>query len=79
MGSHRICLFLEGTPELPENIDSKRIVELMRKYDATFQYYDVLQDLEMKAKIVEYTSWVTYPQLFVNNKLLGLLLFFLII
>ncbi|MCP9264673.1 Glutaredoxin 3 [Dirofilaria immitis] len=60
-----LMLFMKGTPDKPQCGFSNQIVSLLRGVDADFSSFDVRQGLK------EYSHWPTYPQLYLNGKLVG--------
>ncbi|KAM3716996.1 Glutaredoxin [Dirofilaria immitis] len=66
-----LMLFMKGTPDKPQCGFSNQIVSLLRGVDADFSSFDVLEDDEVRQGLKEYSHWPTYPQLYLNGKLVG--------
>jgi len=67
-----IMLFMKGSPDNPNCGFSRRIVEMLRGAGVTkMGHFDILQDNEVRQGLKEYSSWPTYPQLYINGSLVG--------
>ncbi|MDG2287498.1 MAG: Grx4 family monothiol glutaredoxin [Candidatus Marinimicrobia bacterium] len=66
-----IVLFLKGTKDMPVCGFSKTVVNLLNHYGVDFKDVNILEDPEMKIALSELSGWPTFPQLFVQGKLLG--------
>ena len=69
--SDKVYLFMKGSPAAPECGFSRQAVALMAKYDLTYSTFDVLSDPEIRAGIKTFGNWPTFPQLYINAKLVG--------
>ena len=66
-----IVLFLKGTKDMPVCGFSKTVVNLLNHYGVDFKDVNILEDPEMKVALSELSGWPTFPQLFVEGKLIG--------
>ncbi len=68
----RVMLFMKGDPEAPQCGFSARMVELLRAngFD-DFGSFNVFADPEVREGIKSYSNWKTFPQLYVEGKLIG--------
>ena len=67
-----LMLFIKGTPELPRCGFTKELLMLLNKAKITdFQTFDILQDEVVRQKLKEFSSWQTYPQIYVNGQFIG--------
>ena len=68
-------LFLKGSPSAPQCGFSKRMISLLNRYVGTcidsFGYFDIFSDSEVREGLKAWSKWPTYPQLYVNGKLIG--------
>src|SRR5215467_3028920 len=71
IGRDRVMLFMKGTPQFPQCGFSAAVVGMLKQTGARFGSYDILTDPEMREGLKEYSSWPTYPQLYVEGKLIG--------
>eukprot|EP00753_Platysulcus_tardus_P003368 PLAT12427.1.p1 GENE.PLAT12427.1~~PLAT12427.1.p1 ORF type:complete len:509 (-),score=163.42 PLAT12427.1:1402-2730(-) len=67
----RIMLFMKGTPEEPRCGFSRKMVAIMAATEVSYSTYDILRDRLLRNRIKDYKEWRTFPQLYVDGKLLG--------
>lgn len=66
-----IMLFMKGDKFLPQCGFSSRMVELLNERNAAYTTFDILEDEDVRQGLKEYSKWPTFPQLYVNGKLIG--------
>jgi len=69
--SNRIVLFMKGNRAFPRCGFSAKVVDLLEQHETEFLDVDVLANPELKVGLKEYANWPTFPQLFVDGKLVG--------
>lgn len=69
--SSKVYIFMKGTAEEPKCKFSRALMEIVRKYTVTFKTFNILEDLELREGLKRISGWKTYPQVYVNGKLLG--------
>jgi monothiol glutaredoxin len=69
--SHRVLLFMKGTPAFPQCGFSHQAVQLLRHYAVQFESINVLEDMAIREGIKEYSNWPTIPQLYVGGEFVG--------
>ena len=69
--SHKVVLFVKGTPQAPQCGFSAATMELFKKLGAEFHSVDVLSNPELRRALPEYSKWPTFPQVFIDGKLIG--------
>jgi monothiol glutaredoxin len=67
----RVMLFMKGNPSMPQCGFSAAVVSVLKDVGAPFGSYNILSDPELREGLKEYSSWPTYPQLYVDGKLIG--------
>ena len=67
----RIMLFMKGSPAMPQCGFSAAVVGVLKEVGVPFESYNILADVELREGLKEYSSWPTYPQLYVDGKLIG--------
>ena len=67
----RVMLFMKGNPSMPQCGFSAAVVGVLKELGAKFGSYNILADPELREGLKEYSSWPTYPQLYVDGKLVG--------
>ncbi len=71
INSHKVFLFMKGTPAEPQCGFSFKVVEVLHSLKIPFGSFDILSDDLIRSGVKEYASWPTYPQLYVHGKLIG--------
>ncbi len=66
-----VVLFMKGTPDFPQCGFSMRTVEALRACGIDFAYVDVLAEPEVRQNLPAYSNWPTFPQLFIQQELVG--------
>ena len=66
-----VVLFMKGTPLFPQCGFSSRAIAILEHLGVTYETVDVLQDMEIRSGIKEYSDWPTIPQLYVKGEFLG--------
>lgn len=70
--NNKVMLFMKGSPAQPQCGFSARIVKILAKYDGLdYAHFDIYTDEELREGMKKYSNWPTYPQLYVNGKLVG--------
>ena len=67
----RVMLFMKGNPAMPQCGFSAAFVNVLKETGVTFDSYNILADPELREGLKEYSSWPTFPQLYVDGKLIG--------
>ena len=68
---NKIVLFMKGTKEMPVCGFSKTVVSVLDHYGVDLHDVNILGHEDMRPALAELSGWPTFPQLFVNGKLLG--------
>ena len=69
--SNEVCLFMKGTPEVPQCGFSLAISNMLKHLEVNFKGINVLEDLELRDGIKEYSDWPTIPQLYIKEEFIG--------
>jgi monothiol glutaredoxin len=67
----RVMLFMKGNPAMPQCGFSAAVVGVLKEIGAPFESFNILADQELREGLKEYSSWPTFPQLYVDGKLVG--------
>ena len=67
----RVMLFMKGNPAMPQCGFSAAVVGVLKEEGVEFASYNILADSDLREGLKEYSSWPTYPQLYVDGKLVG--------
>ena len=68
---NKICLFMKGTPEVPQCGFSLAVSNILKHLNVEFTGVNVLDDDDLRQGIKQYSDWPTIPQLYVKKKFLG--------
>ena len=66
-----VVLFMKGTPLFPQCGFSSRAVSILDHCGVAYEGVDVLQDMEIRQGIKEFSDWPTIPQLYVKGEFVG--------
>ncbi|MBI4432299.1 MAG: Grx4 family monothiol glutaredoxin [Candidatus Omnitrophica bacterium] len=71
INSNKVVLFVKGSPQAPQCGFSAATMELFKKMNVPFHSVDILANPEIRSTLPTYSHWPTFPQVFVNGKLVG--------
>jgi len=67
-----LMLFVVGTPQAPQCKFTKELFQLLNRIHVTnYKYFDIMTDEDVQEQLKVYSSWKTYPQIYVNGQLIG--------
>ena len=66
-----IVLFMKGTALFPQCGFSSRAVAILDHLGVEYDSVDVLQDMEIRSAIKQFSDWPTIPQLYVKGEFVG--------
>jgi monothiol glutaredoxin len=66
-----IILYMKGTPQAPQCGFSARTVQALMACGERFAFVNILDNDELREGLKVYSSWPTYPQLYINGELVG--------
>ena len=69
--SHKVVLFVKGTPQAPQCGFSASTMALFQKMNVPFHSVDILANPDIRSTLPQISNWPTFPQIFVNGKLVG--------
>lgn len=71
VSDHRLVLFAKGTKDQPMCGFSHRAIHVMNLIGEPFEVVNIFDDASIRPALVEFSSWPTTPQLFVDGELIG--------
>ena len=71
ISSNDVFLYMKGTPMFPQCGFSARVVQILTHLGVPFQSSNVLEDMELREGIKQYSQWPTIPQLYVKGEFVG--------
>ena len=69
--TNRVMLFMKGIPEAPMCGFSNTVVEILKHLNVEYASANVLEDMELREGIKEFSDWPTIPQLYVDGNFIG--------
>jgi monothiol glutaredoxin len=71
ISAKKVVLFMKGSKNFPQCGFSAQVVSLLRQRGVEFLDVNILTDPELRQGLKEFSNWPTFPQLYVNGKLIG--------
>ena len=71
IANDRVMLFMKGNPAMPQCGFSATVVQILKQVGVPFGTYNILADAELREGLKQYSNWPTYPQLYLDGKLVG--------
>jgi monothiol glutaredoxin len=69
--SHKVMLFMKGTRSFPACGFSNTVVQILKREGVAFETFNILGDGDIRQGLKTYSSWPTFPQLYVDGKFVG--------
>ncbi len=69
--SNSIMVFMKGSKMMPQCGFSNNVVQILNSLGIHFETFDVLEDMEIREAIKEYSNWPTIPQIYLKGEFLG--------
>ena len=69
--SHKVVLFVKGTPQAPQCGFSAGVMDLFKKMNVPFHTVDVIANMDIRRTLPTISNWPTFPQVFIDGKLIG--------
>ena len=69
--SNDVCLFMKGTPEVPQCGFSLAVSNVLKHLEVKFSGINVLDDPEIREGIKKFSDWPTIPQLYIKSEFIG--------
>ena len=66
-----VMLYMKGTPMFPQCGFSARVVQILSHLSVPFQSANVLEDMELREGVKQFSQWPTVPQLYVGGEFVG--------
>ncbi len=68
---NKVLLFVKGTKSFPQCGFSNAVINIFKEIGAPFETVNVLADGEVRDGMKEYSSWPTFPQIYVGGEFVG--------
>ncbi|BAP58638.1 Grx4 family monothiol glutaredoxin [Candidatus Tachikawaea gelatinosa] len=69
--SYPVLIYMKGSPNSPSCGFSAQAIKILSTCIKNFKYIDVLKNTDIRKSLPHYAKWPTFPQLWVNGKLIG--------
>jgi monothiol glutaredoxin len=69
--NNRVMLFMKGTKDQPMCGFSAQVVQILRQEGVDFECFNVLEDMDIREGIKDFSNWPTIPQLYIEGKFIG--------
>ena len=66
-----VCLFMKGTPDVPQCGFSLAVSNVLKHLSVNFKGINILEDSELREGIKEFSDWPTIPQLYIKGEFIG--------
>lgn len=66
-----VVLFMKGSAKFPQCGFSASVVAALNNLGVEFRDVNVLENMELRSAIKEYSDWPTIPQLYVKGEFIG--------
>ena len=67
----QVMLYMKGTAMFPQCGFSARVVQILTHMGVPFKTANVLEDMELREGIKQFSQWPTIPQLYVKGEFVG--------
>lgn len=71
LSSFPVIIFIKGSPMDPFCKFSKSFMALIRKLEIKYKSFDIFKDEGLRCWLRLYSGWKTYPQIYINGKVIG--------
>ena len=69
--SNDVVLFMKGTPTFPQCGFSSQVVQILDYLGIDYKGINVLENMDIRQGVKEYSNWPTIPQLYVKGEFIG--------
>jgi monothiol glutaredoxin len=68
---NKVLLFVKGTKSFPQCGFSNAVIQIFKEIGAPFETVNILADDGLRQGMKEYSSWPTFPQVYVGGEFVG--------
>lgn len=67
-----VVVYMKGTPKSPQCGFSRAVVDVLRRENlAKYDYYNVLEDEQLRQGVKDFSDWPTIPQVYIGGSFVG--------
>eukprot|EP00854_Cymbomonas_tetramitiformis_P010788 gene10788-12762_t len=71
VSDNKLVLFMKGTKDFPQCGFSNTCVQILNQFGAPYETVNVLEDEAIRQGMKEYSSWPTFPQMYIDGEFYG--------
>ncbi|CAF2047578.1 monothiol glutaredoxin-S14, chloroplastic [Brassica napus] len=71
VNSEKVVLFMKGTRDFPMCGFSNTVVQILKSLNVPFEDVNILENEMVRQGLKEYSSWPTFPQLYIDGEFFG--------
>ncbi|MFI5301805.1 MAG: Grx4 family monothiol glutaredoxin [Polyangiales bacterium] len=71
IAQNKVLLFVKGTKAFPQCGFSQAVIGIFKEIGAPFETVNILADQDLRDGLKEYSSWPTFPQIYVAGEFIG--------
>ncbi|KAH6766556.1 CAX interacting protein 1 [Perilla frutescens var. hirtella] len=71
VSSSKVILFMKGTKDFPQCGFSNTVVQILKSLNVPFETINILENEFLRQGLKEYSSWPTFPQLYIDGEFFG--------
>ncbi|XP_031381880.1 monothiol glutaredoxin-S14, chloroplastic [Punica granatum] len=69
--SNKVVVFMKGTKDFPQCGFSNTVVQILKSLNMPFETINILENEMLRQGLKEYSSWPTFPQLYIQGEFFG--------
>ena len=69
--NNKIMLYIKGTAQQPQCGFSAAVVQIFNTLGQPYETANILEDGELRQGMKEFSSWPTFPQIYVGGEFVG--------
>uniref|UniRef100_A0A7N0SX50 Glutaredoxin domain-containing protein n=2 Tax=Kalanchoe fedtschenkoi TaxID=63787 RepID=A0A7N0SX50_KALFE len=66
-----VMIYMKGVPDQPRCGFSSLAVRVLKEYNVPISARNILEDAELKNAVKAFSTWPTFPQIFINGEFIG--------
>ena len=71
LSDNPVILYMKGKPQSPQCGFSAAAVKALAECGKPFAFVNILENADIRATMHKHSNWPTFPQLFINQELIG--------
>lgn len=71
IAQHDVVLFMKGSKAFPQCGFSAVVVQILMNLGVNFHDVNVLEDMDIREGIKQFSNWPTIPQLYIKGEFMG--------